>query len=40
MGVVRNGCDHPGHKSASTLKNANKNEYDLLLILILAEKKF
>ena len=40
MGVVRNGCDHPGHKGASPLKNANKNVTDLLLILILVEKVF
>ena len=40
MGVNRNGCDHPGHKGASLLKNANKNVTDLLLLLILVEKVF
>ena len=40
MGVVRNGCDHPGHKGASPLKNVNKSLTDSLLILILAEKVF
>ena len=38
--MVRNGCDHPGHKGASPLKNASKNVTDLLLILILVEKVF
>ena len=40
MGVVRNGCDHPGHKGASPLKNPNQSVADLLLILILAKKVF